>query len=85
MGHIPETNAAESKLAVYGMRTPTAPAAGVTPDLELRRLLLLIDQCFLSHGSSCFLSEGETKGIEQGPAFSIVLGGRYKCDVHTPD
>ena len=85
MGHIPETDAAETELAIYGMRATTAAAARIPTNLELRGLLLLVDQSFFSHGSSRFLSEGEAESVEQSPAFGVVLGGRNKGDIHTPD
>src|ERR1700722_15052236 len=48
--HEAQADPAEPELLVDGARPPAALAARVAADLELRRALLLVDQCLLGHG-----------------------------------
>src|SRR5690606_21892316 len=47
--HLAQADTAEAELAVDALRTTAALAAGVGPNLELRGLLLLVDECLLGH------------------------------------
>src|SRR5579875_711765 len=49
MDHLPQADPAQAELAVDGLRPSAATAPRVRPDLELRRALLLLDECLLRH------------------------------------
>src|SRR5918994_1747225 len=49
MGELAQADPAQAELAEHGMRSPTAPAPGVRPDLELGLALLLVDERLLRH------------------------------------
>ena len=80
MCHFTETNTAQAELAIDRMRTTALVATGVSANFEFRLSLLLIDECFLRHGSG--LLEGESEKAKQGAAFIIGLRSGDKGDVH---
>lgn len=80
MCHFTETNTAQAELAIDRMRTTALVATRVAANLELRLCLLLIDECFLRHGSG--LLERESEKAKQGAAFIIGLRSGDKGDVH---
>src|SRR4051794_40256082 len=49
MSHLAQTEPTQPEIAVDRARPATPPAARVTAHLELRRALLLVDECLLGH------------------------------------
>lgn len=80
MRHLANTDTAETELAIHGMWTTAAVAAGVSTNLELWCLLLLLDQTFFRHCSG--LLKWESEKPEQSSTFFVVGRRCHDCDVH---
>src|SRR5688500_13232709 len=71
--HLAEAHAAEAELAVHGVRAPAALAPGVSAHLELRRALLLLDECLLGHQSCPSRLNGKPKASRRALPSASVL------------
>src|SRR5437899_6590777 len=82
--HLPQTDAAESELAVHGPRPAAAPAARVGAHPVLRLAHRLLDQCLLRQLGSALPSERKAEGGQEGPALGVRACRRDNRDVHAP-
>src|SRR3954454_3475472 len=80
VSHLPQADPAQAELAVDGVGTAAALAAGVAPHLELRRAGRLDLECCLRHRS--LLLEREAELLEQRATLVVVRRGRDDRDVH---
>ena len=84
MHHRPQADPAEPELLVDGAWPATALAARVAAHLELRRALLLVDECLLRHGLARLLSEREAEGREECATLRVGASGGHDRDVEAP-
>src|SRR3954451_10892233 len=84
MRHLPQADPAQAELAVDGLGTATALAAGVATDRELGLAGRLDLECSLRHCSllPSALCEGEPELLEQRPALVVVGRRGHDRDVH---
>src|SRR5690349_20556861 len=78
--HLAQADPAQAELAVDGLGTAAALAAGVAAHLELRGAGRLDLEGCLGHRS--LLLEGEAELLEQRTPLVVVRGGRDHRDVH---
>src|SRR3954453_8625993 len=80
VSHLAQADPAEAELAVDGLGTPAALAAGVATDGELGLARRLHLQCSLRHGS--VLLEREAELLQQRAPLLVVRRGGHDRDVH---
>src|SRR5919106_296991 len=88
VGHLPETQAAQTEPPVDRTGPPASLASRVGAHLELGLAIRLLAQSLLSHYSPTsqnhLLSKGETEGSEKCSAALVVVCGGDDGDVHPP-
>src|ERR1700741_4137288 len=87
MRHVPQTDSAQTEVAVHRTRAAATAATRVGAHLELGLALLLVDQRFLCHLQLplAFAAEREAQRTQERAAVLVGVGGGDDRDVHPSD